>query len=113
MRALGDPPDDASLHNARRKAKHARHATETLAHVDARWPEPAATHAEDLQSVLGDYQDRVVARSWLEHVARDRPELAFVSGELAGRLAAEQDDLRDGARAVWKVVAKQRVERGS
>jgi len=109
--ALGSPPGDAALHEVRRRAKQARYATETLAAVDARWPEGVAARAEALQELLGEYQDRVVARAWLEDIAPDRPDLAFLGGELAARFAFEQDDLRDRARAAWKVARKQRVTR--
>src|SRR5262249_43371995 len=107
--ALGSSPDDAALHEVRRRAKQARYATESLAVIDARWPEQVAARAEALQESLGEYQDRVVARAWLEDIAPDRPDLAFLAGELAARLSYEQDDLRDRARAAWKVARKQRL----
>ena len=59
---LGDDPDDAALHKVRRRAKQARYAVEALAVVDAGWPEGIAARAEAVQEVLGEYQDRVVAR---------------------------------------------------
>ena len=107
--ALGSPPEDTALHEVRRRAKQARYATETLAVVDTRWPERVAARAEAVQELLGEYQDRVVARAWLEEIAPDRPDLAFMAGDLAARLSFEQDDLRERARAAWKVARKQRL----
>ena len=74
--------------------------------VDARWPERVAGRAEALQELLGEYQDRVVARAWLEDIAPDRPDLAFLAGDLAARCSFEQDELRARARAAWKVARK-------
>ena len=73
--------------------------------VDARLARARRRAAEALQEVLGEYQDRVVARAWLEDIAADRLDLAFVAGELAARCSFEQDDLRDRPRAAWKVAA--------
>jgi CHAD domain-containing protein len=109
--ALGSPPEDAALHELRRRAKQARYATEMLAVVDARWPLRVAADAEAVQEILGEYQDRVVARAWLESIALDRPDLAFLAGELAARFSFEQDDLLHRARAAWKVARKQRPTR--
>ena len=108
---LGSAPEDPALHEVRRRAKQARYATETLAVVDTQWPEAVAARAEALQEILGEYQDRVVARAWLEDIAPDRPDLAFLAGELAARLSFEQDDLHERARAAWKIARKQRVTR--
>jgi CHAD domain-containing protein len=109
--ALGPSPEDPALHEVRRRAKHARYATESLAVLDSDWPEAVAARAEALQEILGEHQDRVVARAWLEDIAPDRPDLAFLAGELAARLSFEQDDLRERARVAWKVARKQRVTR--
>jgi len=98
IKRLGGQPDDPALHRARRRAKQARYAVESLAVVDRSWPEHIAARAEAVQETLGDYQDRVVARTWLQDLARDRPELAFVAGEIAGHLSVEQDGLRRRAR---------------
>jgi CHAD domain-containing protein len=111
--ALGSAPDDPALHEVRRRAKQARYAAEALAAVDTRWPKRAAARAEAVQEVLGEYQDRVVARAWLEDTARERWDLAFLAGELSAHFGFEQDDLRRRARTAWKAARKQRVERGS
>jgi CHAD domain-containing protein len=106
--SLGRQPDDPALHRARRRAKAARYAVESLAVVDRGWPEATAARAEALQDRLGEYQDRVVARAWLRDLARDRPDLAFVAGEIAGHLAVDQDAVRPHARRAWRAARKRK-----
>ena len=93
-------------------AKQARYATETLAVVDAHWPERVAARAEAVQEMLGEYQDRVVRRAWLEDIAPDRPDLAFLAGELAARSVVRAGRTYASAPAPpWKVARKQRLTR--
>ncbi|GAB2688927.1 hypothetical protein GCM10027194_23870 [Thalassiella azotivora] len=64
---------DAVLHEARKAAKRARYAAEAVAPA---FGEPASHFAaaiEDLQEVLGEHQDSVVARQHLHELARRAP----------------------------------------
>lgn len=107
VRALAPDAPDATLHKVRRRAKQARYALEAVALVDER-AIVVATRAEKIQQVLGDYQDRVVARRWLLETVRtiDRPETAFAAGELAAGLRAEQRELRTRGRHACRSACK-------
>jgi len=98
VRALGQKPEDASLHEVRRRAKQARYAFEAISPVEPKRAPVAAERAEALQQLLGDNQDRVVARQWLAETASHSPNLAFVAGELAELLASEQRGIRADAK---------------
>jgi CHAD domain-containing protein len=97
---------DTELHQLRIKAKRARYATEAVAPVSGAHARRLASRLAALQDVLGEHQDLVVARGWLADVARDtdRPQLAFVAGELAGVMRARQDDLRRRWPEVWRTL---------
>ncbi len=84
------------LHRVRIRAKRARYATEAVARY-----EPAATALAtalgELQGVLGDQHDAVVAEAWLRRVTDSAVtrRQAFVAGLLA---AAERDEAHGLAR---------------
>jgi CHAD domain-containing protein len=67
--ALSDG-DDAMLHRARKAAKRARYAAELCKHVGASTQtKRTVKHYKRFQSVLGDYQDTVVASGALSRIA--------------------------------------------
>ena len=66
------------------------HAYEAISPVETKRAPKAAARAEALQQLLGDNQDRVIARQWLADAAADHPQASFVAGELAGLLRSEQ-----------------------
>ncbi|HEX4493656.1 MAG TPA: CYTH and CHAD domain-containing protein [Acidimicrobiia bacterium] len=104
VRRLPDEPADADLHEVRKRAKQARYAFEALTPIAGRRAARAARRLADLQEVLGDHQDTVVAEAWLHAAAADtdRPELAFA----AGRLAASFADERRARRVEWPTIWK-------
>jgi CHAD domain-containing protein len=108
IRGLSADPTDAQLHEARKRAKQARYAFEAIAPVAGKGAARRARRLADLQSVLGDHQDTVVAVAWLHDAALDSPgsETPFVAGHLAGAFDADRTRLRDRWPRVWK-----RVER--
>jgi CHAD domain-containing protein len=69
---LGSDPSDHSLHTLRILVKRVRYAVEAVAGaIGGERPRRLAGALTDLQTVLGDHQDAVVAQAWLrEHVAR-------------------------------------------
>jgi CHAD domain-containing protein len=109
-RALDRSSPDAQLHQLRILAKRARYATEAVAPVSGARARELASRLASLQDVLGEHQDLVVARAWLADAAAgtDRPEVAFVAGQLAGLLRARQEGLRRRWPKVWR-----RLDRGS
>ncbi|MDQ1534034.1 MAG: hypothetical protein QOF28_1795, partial [Actinomycetota bacterium] len=106
IRALAPDPADAQLHEARKRAKQARYAFEAIAPVAGTGAARRARRLADLQSVLGDHQDTVVAAAWLHEAALDSPgsETPFVAGRLAGAFDADRTRLRDRWPRVWKRV---------
>ncbi len=100
--AVGDLPDepaDEELHAVRIRAKRARYAVEAVSPVFGKPARQFARALTDLQDVLGEHQDAVVAGKWLRDTAAATGEemLGFVAGEL---VALERDDALH-ARAAW------------
>src|ERR1700761_3391697 len=78
LRALVAVPEaedrDAALHEARKAAKRARYAAEAAAPALGSAAGRQAAAAKDLQQVLGDHHDSVVARTVLLDLAGKAPE---------------------------------------
>jgi CHAD domain-containing protein len=107
VKVVGDSPADEELHRIRIKTKRCRYAAEAVAPVLGKRARAFASRASDLQDVLGEYNDAVVAESRLRDWstrARSR-EALFAAGELAGLERAAGDAAREGWRKAWKKVA--------
>ena len=103
--SLGKQPADEDLHMVRILAKRCRYAAEACAPTLGKQTHRLAEAAKNLQDVLGELNDAVVAERWLRDWAahtRSGPG-AFAAGELAAmeREAAQQ------ARAQWPAAWKQ------
>jgi CHAD domain-containing protein len=105
-------PDDRQLHEVRKRAKQARYALEAVSPITGSHTRKVAKRLADLQDVLGDHQDAVVASQWLHEAALDSgsAETAFVAGVLAGSFAADRRRLRTQWMDTWK--RAQRAHRG-
>jgi CHAD domain-containing protein len=80
------------------RAKRARYAAEAVAPAIGKEAKRFASAVADLQEVLGEHQDAVVAGDWLrEHLPVHDAEAAYV----AGRLAAIERDEADASREHW------------
>jgi CHAD domain-containing protein len=103
-RRLGPDAGDGALHAVRIRAKRVRYGAETLAPVFGKRASRFAAAAEDLQKVLGDHQDSVVATGWLaEHSAETHdPAAAFTAGRLAELELSERRRARDAWPKAWK-----------
>jgi CHAD domain-containing protein len=95
-----DPPDEA-LHQVRIRAKRARYAAEAAAPVAGKPARALAKALADVQSVLGDHQDAVVAEDWLRRIDGGRS-VALVAGQLVARQQAEAAEARRAWPAAWK-----------
>jgi CHAD domain-containing protein len=96
-RVTADPTDEL-LHAVRIRAKRARYAAEAVGLVFGDRAHEFADIAAELQDVLGEHQDSVVARRWLrEAAAASGPVTAFTAGELA----ALESRAAVSARAQW------------
>lgn len=106
--------DDAALHEARKAAKRARYAAEAAALTygdDAR--AQAGTIAE-LQALLGEHQDAVVARRVLRDLgiaSYTAGENAFTYGWLAAREQAAAESSRAAVPALWEEIRRSRHRR--
>ncbi|HJS25667.1 MAG TPA: CYTH and CHAD domain-containing protein [Actinomycetota bacterium] len=104
---VASDPSDEALHAARIRAKRARYAAEAVAPVFGKTARRFAEAAADLQDVLGEHQDAVVAGAWL-HEARSS-EQAFVAGELAALEAEAAAAARAAWPAAWKALSRKRL----
>ncbi|MFH8471811.1 CHAD domain-containing protein [Streptomyces sp. NPDC018000] len=113
--ALELPPGhdrDLALHDARKAAKRARYAAEAARPAIGKPAMRFAKRMKDLQTLLGDHQDSVVARDALRTLAvqaHAAGEPAFTWGLLYGReeasAAAEERELPE----VWKRASRPRL----
>ena len=103
VRALTDESPDPDLHAARILAKRSRYAAELAARVLGKPALRFAKAVADLQTVLGEHQDGVIAQAWLRAL-RASGRQGFVAGELhALEHVATEAARRDWPRA-WKVL---------
>jgi CHAD domain-containing protein len=108
--ALGSDPPDSALHQVRIRAKRLRYAAEAAAPVIGKPARRLASAAADLQGVLGDLNDAVVAEAWLRHSAQHAPAgQALVAGELVARERDRQQASRRQWAKVWKAADQPRL----
>ena len=107
----GMPEDapDADLHLARIRTKRARYAAEAVEAVFGKRAREFARAAAELQDVLGEHQDAVVARTWLREAAAGTGRRAFVAGELAMLEVLAAERCRNAWKAVWKRLSRKRL----
>ncbi len=105
---------DMALHEARKAAKRTRYAGETAAPAVGRQASRFAKQIKEIQSLLGDHQDLVIARQ----VERDlgisahlAGENAFTYGLLYQRAAAEGEQLQALALTAWEKASRPRYRR--
>ena len=80
--ALGDDPEDDALHASRIAVKRARYAADLAAHELGAAGERFIAVAKQLQDILGDHQDAVVAEARIRDWAAAAPEGRFAAGRL-------------------------------
>jgi CHAD domain-containing protein len=80
--ALGADPPDTALHQVRILAKRSRYAAEAVAPVVGKPAARFAAAVADLQTVLGEHQDAVVAQTWLRDAATAQPATGLAAGQL-------------------------------
>lgn len=92
------PHRDDLLHEARKASKRARYVSETLVPVFGRRARRLAEAAEQVQVVLGEYQDCAITQTWLgtaaEATFRDGQN-TFVLGRMQAREATTAHELRE------------------
>jgi CHAD domain-containing protein len=107
---VGRDAGDEELHQIRIRAKRARYAAEAVAPVVGRPAERFAAAAADLQDVLGDQHDAVVAQDWLRTAASAaRRGEALVAGLLVAAEQAKAAQLRSTWRSTWKALDRKKL----
>jgi CHAD domain-containing protein len=110
VRRAGDEPSDEALHKIRIRAKRLRYAVEAVTPVAGKPARRLAKAAADLQDVLGEQHDAVVAEAWLRKAAgAGRRDQAVVAGELIAlqRSSAARD--RSRWPKAWKRCSRKRA----
>jgi len=83
VKALPTDPQPTLLHEIRILAKRARYATEAAAPLVGRKASRLGAALADLQTVLGDHQDAMVAEAWLRDAVEGADaEVSLAAGEL-------------------------------
>jgi CHAD domain-containing protein len=100
-RQLGAAPSDEELHGLRIRGKRARYAAELL---EGKRAARFVDTAKELQDVLGEHQDAIVAEARLRSLLgpRSTTAQAVAVGRLVERERVRQGDTRAGWPAVWK-----------
>jgi len=84
VRKLGDNPSDDALHACRVRAKQCRYAAEACEPAFGKPARRLARATANVQDVLGEHQDAVVAGAWLAKTAHEcSPAEAYAIGMLA------------------------------
>lgn len=84
--------DDEELHKARKAGKRARYAAELARPVLGKKMRRAVHRYEDLQDILGEHQDSMVAADLLRRLAAGTPDLPNENGFTYGLLYARELD---------------------
>jgi CHAD domain-containing protein len=100
-RKLPDVPSDAELHNVRIHAKRARYAAEL-----AGAPKKVVDALKNVQDVIGEHQDAVVAEERLRKISRAKVAVA------AGRLIERERDRKREQRAAYPDALRTALARG-
>jgi CHAD domain-containing protein len=107
---LGHQPSDEELHHVRILAKRARYAAEAAAPALPAGAKHGSALA-NLQTVLGDQHDAVVAEEWLRQAVSDGTSRsqAFVAGLLVAAERADAANHRQSWRSAWKAASRPKV----
>jgi len=103
-----EEPSDGAFHSARIRAKRMRYAVEAVAPVFGKRAAAFANAAADLQDVLGEHQDSVVARAWLREAASAGAD-PFAAGQLVALEAQAAGEARERWPAAWKALSRKRL----
>jgi len=105
---LGDEPANGALHQVRRRAKRLRYAVEAVEPIFAKSARDFARAVTEVQTVLGEHQDAVIAGRWLRDAATRGVDdkAAFAAGELAAAERLTESSTRAAFPAVWRDAAR-------
>lgn len=107
--ALSSDSPDSALHQVRIRSKRARYAAEAVSPLFGRDARRFARAMADVQTVLGDHQDTVVAEAWLRAAAKEDPPSRLAIGELINVQRSERRQLRNTFKSVWKKASRRQL----
>ena len=107
------PEREELLHDARKAAKQARYAGESVAPVFGKKATDFAAAMEDVQEVLGEHQDSVLTRARLRELAvhASSTEVAFLYGRLHALEEAHGQQSDEHFDATWKAAGRKSLHR--
>ena len=95
--SLDAQPTDTALHDLRKRGKRARYAHELSG------AKKVVSRAKELQDILGEHQDSVVAEERLRALSHDAPpDQALAAGLLVQRERARRAEARAAWPAAWR-----------
>ena len=107
---LGDVPADEALHQVRIASKRCRYAAEVTVPVVGKPASRFAGAVADLQGVLGDLNDAVIAEAWLREAAAKAPAAqVLVVGELIARQRQKAAARRNQWASQWKKASAKKL----
>jgi CHAD domain-containing protein len=110
VEALADDDSDDALHQVRIRAKRCRYAAEAVAPVVGKQATRLATAVAQVQTVLGDWHDAVVAEEWLRAAVQGgNAAKALAAGQLIAVERAEAAELRASWRPSWKKASSKKL----
>ncbi|MBO1269212.1 CYTH and CHAD domain-containing protein [Arthrobacter cavernae] len=96
---------DAALHQVRKDAKRLRHAAESVTGIHGKRAVKLAAAAQQLQKILGDHQDSVVARALLLRLGAD-PSLPSAAALAFNALRTVEERIAADAEANYRKARK-------
>jgi CHAD domain-containing protein len=109
---LGDSPSDDELHGVRIRAKRCRYAAEAVVPAFGKPAKRFASAVANVQDVLGEHQDAVVAREWLAKTAPEcAPGEAYALGMLTEVERSAAVAARNAFPTVWAAARRPRLRR--
>jgi len=105
---FGTEPTDEQLHKLRIRAKRCRYAAEAMTPVAGKRARAFARAAEELQGVLGEHHDAVVAAQWLREEAATGP-LTYVAGQFTALELAAAAAMRARWPEAWRAFARKKL----
>jgi CHAD domain-containing protein len=109
VHGLGEDPADAQLHEVRILAKRSRYAAEAAAPLLGPDAARFASAMAELQTVLGDHQDTVVAELWLQGSLAANPEGSEAVRQLIALEQSQRVALRAEWRSVWRKASSKKL----
>jgi CHAD domain-containing protein len=108
VKGLGSPPEDEDLHGVRRQAKKARYTADLVKPLRGKKVERYLSAIKEVQEVLGDFQDAVVAQGRITGYLAQAKSTSegFALGRMAELQASKKRRAAAAFASTWDRVAK-------